>query len=152
MSTDASLRGPALIVLAAYTVGLAVIGFLPVPVDREVGPWIYAIVKAVHSSGGPAWFTYGFIEFVANVALFVPFGVFAGLATGGRRWWLALLAGVAASTAIELVQWLSLPQRVPSALDVFANSLGALLGVCFGYAVLALRLDAGERGPERLSS
>jgi VanZ family protein len=155
MPTDASLRRPALIVLAAYTVGLAVIGFLPVPVDREVSPWIYAIVKAVHSGGGPAWFTYALIEFTANVALFVPFGVFAVFATGARRWWLALGAGVAASATIELIQWLSLPERIPSALDVLANSLGALLGVCFGYAVLALRIDAGARKPnhhDRLSA
>jgi VanZ family protein len=150
MSTDASLRRPALIVLGAYTVGLAVIGFLPVPVDREVSPWIYTIVKAVHAGGGPAWFTYDLIEFSANVALFVPFGVFAVLATGGRRWWLALGAGVAASVTIELVQWLSLPERVPSALDVLANSVGGLLGVSFGYVVLALRVQDGDRRQEPL--
>lgn len=48
--------------------------------------------------------TYTLFEFVANIALFVPFGLL--LAAGWPRtnaWWIILL-GFSASAAIELVQ------------------------------------------------
>lgn len=74
------------------------------------------------------------IEFLANIGLFVPVGVFMLLLFGARLWWLAVAAGIALTSAIEVTQR-SIPGRVSDPRDVVANSAGAVIGV-----VLALVL------------
>lgn len=74
------------------------------------------------------------VEFLANIGLFVPLGVFLLLLVGSRLWWVALAAGIVLTSMIENVQR-SIPGRVPDPRDVAANSIGMLLGV-----VLALVL------------
>jgi len=62
-----------------------------------------------------------------NVLLFVPFGALLVLATRGRWWWGAVLAGFVCSSAIELAQsrWL---EREGDPVDIAANTVGALIG------------------------
>ena len=139
MTIDASMRRPAGVELAIYGTLIAAIGFYPTPVDREATPLIRRVLAALHRHGVPDWFNYHFVEFTANIALFVPFGVLAVFATGRRRVWLAVLAGAGASVVIEVVQWLLLPERFPSGLDVLANTIGTVVGVAIGYGALALR-------------
>lgn len=74
------------------------------------------------------------VEFLANIGLFVPLGMFLLLLVGSRLWWVALAAGIVLTSMIENVQR-SIPGRVPDPRDVAANSIGMLLGV-----VLALVL------------
>ena len=69
------------------------------------------------------------LEIGANVALFVPIGFLAAWWLPRGRRWLGLLAGIALSTCAELAQAAFLPDRVASARDVVANSLGVLLGI-----------------------
>jgi VanZ like family len=139
MPPETSLRRPAAVALAIYGVVLAVVGFFPTPVDRDASPWIRAFVAAVRDHGGPWWFDYGLIEFTANIALFVPFGVLAAFAAGPRRVWLAVLAGASVSVLIEVVQWLVLPERFPSVLDVVANTIGTAIGAAIAFGVQAVR-------------
>lgn len=139
MMIDASMRRPAAVALAIYGTLVAAIGFFPTPVDREATPLIRTVLAALHKRGVPDWFNYHFIEFTANIALFVPFGVLAVFATGRRHVWLAVLAGAGASVVIEGVQWLLLPERFPSGLDVLANTIGTVVGVAIGYGALVLR-------------
>jgi VanZ family protein len=68
------------------------------------------------------------VEFLANVGLFVPVGVFMLLLFGSRLWWLAVAGSVALTSAIETAQR-SIPGRFPDPRDVVANSLGAVIGV-----------------------
>jgi glycopeptide antibiotics resistance protein len=82
------------------------------------------------------WFTFMRIEFMANVAMFVPFGVFFILLLGRRRWWLAIVLGMLMTLGIEGAQQF-IPNRVPDVRDLAANSLGTTAGV-----VLALALTA----------
>ena len=139
MTIDPSLRRPAAISLAVYGVLTAVVGFFPTPVDRGATPLIRSVLAALHRGGVPEWFGYHFVEFSANVALFVPLGVLA-VFTVGRRWaWLAVFAGAAVSLVIEAGQWLLLPERFPSGLDVLANTIGTVVGAVLGYVVLVLR-------------
>lgn len=71
-------------------------------------------------------------EFVANVALFVPWGALAVLALGGRRWMLAAIGAGSLTLAIEIAQ---IPlARISDPRDLVANVLGALLGIAFGAA------------------
>ena len=73
------------------------------------------------------------IEFLANIGLFVPLGVFLLLLVGTRLWFVALAAGVVLTSMIENVQR-QIPGRVPDPRDVAANSIGMLIGVAAGAA------------------
>jgi hypothetical protein len=78
-----------------------------------------------------------------NVALFVPAGLFATLAT--RRPWRVLVALVGLSLLIEVVQDLTY-LGAPDPADLLANALGAALGVIVasGYLSLAARLRPSD--------
>ena len=75
-----------------------------------------------------SWLTYDRAEYLANVALFVPVGVFLLLLFGTRLWWLALGAAITLTSFIETVQR-GIPGRVPDDRDVAANTMGAVLGI-----------------------
>lgn len=74
------------------------------------------------------WVTFLWLEFFANVAMFVPLGVFVVLWFGVRRWWLAPLIGFGLSAAIEIAQLQFLPSRFADPRDLVANTTGAILG------------------------
>ena len=74
------------------------------------------------------------IEFLANIGLFVPFGVFLLLLVGTRLWPVALAAGIVLTSMIEQVQK-SVPGRVSDPRDVAANSIGMFLGVVLAVAL-----------------
>ncbi|CAN7329378.1 VanZ family protein [Microbacterium sp. LjRoot45] len=76
-----------------------------------------------------AWITFDRVEFAANVAMFVPLGVFAVLWFGVRGWWTAPLLGLLASGVIEAAQALFLDSRVADVRDLAANTLGAIVGM-----------------------
>nr|WP_277816585.1 MULTISPECIES: VanZ family protein [Microbacterium] len=78
-----------------------------------------------------AWITYERVEFGANVAMFVPLGVFAVLWFGVRGWWTAPVLGLLVSGMIEAIQLLFLPTRYPDVRDLVANTLGAVVGMLF---------------------
>src|SRR6476469_9814780 len=68
------------------------------------------------------------IEFLANVGLFVPLGVFLLLLVGTRLWLVAFAAGIVITSMIETVQK-SIPGRVSDPRDVAANSFGMFIGI-----------------------
>jgi VanZ family protein len=85
-----------------------------------------------------------------NVALYVPLGLAATVAT--RRPLCSLVSAVTLSTAIELYQ-AGTGLRVGSAADVVSNGLGALLGAGLGAVVLAARrLDTPRDREQRVTS
>jgi glycopeptide antibiotics resistance protein len=81
--------------------------------------------------------TAALVEFVLNVAFFMPVGFVAALLTRRHPVWVWALVGVAISGTIELVQLIALPGRHASLKDVVSNTLGLLLGV--GVVRLARR-------------
>lgn len=83
--------------------------------------------------------TFALVEALANVVMFVPFGLLVGALQ--RRTWLVVAAGCLTSALIETLQLAFLPTRVATLQDVAMNTLGALLGV------VALRLAARRRRP-----
>jgi hypothetical protein len=72
------------------------------------------------------------VEFIANVALFVPLGFLAHTAHKHHASMTiaVLLTGMLASLGIESLQYF-LPDRISSLLDVFANVTGMALGIAF---------------------
>lgn len=76
------------------------------------------------------------IEFVANVALFVPLGLLLRLGLPRATWLGAAVIGGAVSVAIEALQVLG--PRVSDPRDVVANSVGALTGALIAATVAGL--------------
>ncbi|GAA3795910.1 VanZ family protein [Cellulomonas soli] len=115
------LRG----LLALWAVAVVRLTLWPAPAPDDTFDVVRAVIGWFVEHGVPV--TYAGVEAVANVLMFVPFGVLAGLLLT-RRWpVVAIAAGL--STAIELSQRLFLPTRVPTVQDVVLNTLGAGLGL-----------------------
>jgi VanZ family protein len=81
------------------------------------------------------------IEFLANIGLFVPLGIFLLLLVGTRLWMVAFAAGIVITSMIETVQR-SIPGRVSDPRDVAANSFGMFIGIA---VALVLTLPAAMR-------
>jgi hypothetical protein len=73
---------------------------------------IYRVLDALHRRGYLLSLEETQLEFLANIALFVPVGMFLLLLFGTRLWWVALIASFAMTTFIEIAQR-SIPGRVP---------------------------------------
>ena len=114
--------------LIAYFAMLAAVALWPQPVDRPVAGLLRSTLRWLHRSGVPGWVDYGFLESAANVLLFIPLGFLVTRLAGRGFWWLGTAAGLLTSCAIEAAQFLLLPARYPTAADVLANTVGALLG------------------------
>jgi glycopeptide antibiotics resistance protein len=84
------------------------------------------------------------IEFLANIGLFVPLGMFLLLLVGTRLWLVALAAGIVLTSMIEAVQR-EIPGRVSDPRDVAANSIGMFLGIALAI-VLTLPATLRRRG------
>ncbi|TXK19494.1 VanZ family protein [Homoserinibacter sp. GY 40078] len=124
------------VVGALYLVAVAAIAFWPTPVDGVAYEAIQrttAVAPAIRHDG---------IEIVANVMLFVPFGVIGVLIALSRV--VVIAAAAVFSTLIELVQGAFLEQRTASVTDVIANTAGAVVGVLLALAILARRVRASR--------
>lgn len=87
---------------------------------------------------------------IANLAAYVPIGIFARLCLSGggvRDSLIPIAGGTLLSIAIEIVQ-IAIPSRNPSLMDVLLNVAGTSIGVALANAVwlrLAPRLEAAFR-------
>jgi VanZ family protein len=130
--------------LSAATFGyLAVVAWLtlsPQVPDQRDGP-LWQLTLFLHRFSATQWLTFNDLEFVANIVLFVPLGLFFVLLVGKRQWWLALGLAVVLTVGIELVQQF-IPSRVSDVRDILSNSLGAGIGVLITLSVAAARQRA----------
>lgn len=113
---------------ALYLAALACIGFWPTPVERPVSGLLRNFLRVLQEQPLTAGIRSGHVEVAANVLLFVPLGLLIASLLPARRWWLAAVAGLLGSGAIEVVQFLALDQRQAGLRDVASNTVGALLG------------------------
>src|SRR5690606_13057439 len=58
------------------------------------------------------------IEFLGNILMFMPLGLFAALLISKRAWWTLLFLGTIFSAIIETYQALFLPDRFPEWRDL----------------------------------
>ncbi|WP_433861942.1 VanZ family protein [Streptomyces sp. L7] len=145
MPVDRRTRRRATIGLLAYTAFVAAVGLWPTPVDRPFDPLLFRVLGVAAVVGIRPVDAYDVVEFTANVAFFVPPALLVVLIVGLRRWWVAPLAGLLCSVAIEFAQHFLLPARFGTVNDVIANTLGALLGTGIGVLVMVRRrADARE--------
>jgi VanZ family protein len=128
---------------------LAFVGFVtlgPQPLDRGGQHLLWRVLRVFAGHDLTSWITYSRVEFLANVGMFVPIGVFFLLLFGRRFWFVGIIAGVVLTSAIEFSQ-LFIAGRVSDPRDIVANSLGATIGVLVALLVTtpaALR-DRRER-------
>jgi glycopeptide antibiotics resistance protein len=80
-------------------------------------------------------------EVVANIAFFLPYGVFLGLLARRWRWWQAGLLMLGSSLALEVLQH-ALSVGTFDVTDILTNTVGGLLGL--GIVALVRR-----RSPDR---
>ena len=96
------------------------------------------------------------VEFLLNVAAFVPVSLLGSLLWMQTSWrdWTA--GGFAASFLVELVQAVALDGRSATHSDVVANTLGALVGAALGALVAGVLRRASSEGradlPDRLTA
>lgn len=123
--------------LAAYLAAVLVVLLSPVSPEAIVA----AVTAWVRDGLGLAAVRQGWVEFAANVALFIPFGALVVLAM--RRAWIGVVAALLLSAGAELAQML-LPGRLASPRDVLANVLGAAIGAGTIAIVRAVRRRKAE--------
>ena len=85
------------------------------------------------------WFAFVSAEDLANVAMFVPFGVLFPLVLPALRRW-TVPAGVALSSFIELLQLTLLTHRSPTWDDIWWNGIGTVIGFAAFLVAFGLKL------------
>lgn len=135
------LRRVTRVTLSGYIGLVLLITQWPTPPDPYGPGWVRTVLDVLHDAGLPQSVDLALLEALANVAMFVPLGLLLPAATRWRPW-VAVPAGAAFSTLIELSQLAFLPNRVPSIQDVVMNTLGAAVGA---GVVLAVRAHARRR-------
>lgn len=118
---------------AAYALALVAVALWPNHIDSAFDVNRTVAGRWLLDRGCTARETYWLIEFISNVALYLPLGIFAMALFPVLRWWQACAIALAVSATFELLQGL-LPGRTASAQDVVANTLGAAIGA--GLVVL----------------
>ncbi|MGK3952193.1 VanZ family protein [Microbacterium sp. I2] len=133
MRERSTVRRPWVIVgLALYAVAVAGVLLLPVSysgIVNGIGDWLRYDLGIM--SFGSGW-----IEFGANILMFVPLGFLLTLLF--RRPWIGVALAVGASVAAELAQFV-IPSREPASRDIIANTAGALLGAALAWLVIRAR-------------
>lgn len=135
-------RGLVFAITAAYLGFIAWLTLGPQPTNPTSRGFFDAVIDFVNRYAPSLNFNYNDLQFLGNIAIFVPIGFLFVAIVGRRRWWLAVLIGVAMTLAIEGTQEF-LPTRVPDVQDLIANSAGAAIGVLFAIAA------SFARGPRR---
>lgn len=118
-----------LVAFGAYLLLVARITLTPGNPNAEFEGLLGWLVDALTRSGMAHRAAYVVTEAAANVAMFVPFGLFLALLTRHRHRWLAVVVPALTSVGIETTQLALLPDRVATPQDVVMNTLGAALGV-----------------------
>lgn len=131
-------RNASLLLLLAYIGIVAAMTLSPTPLDQGFESAIDKFLGVLHRNGVPEWFGYNKLEFTANILMFVPLGFLLGLALPARIWWVAVLVSPALSIAIELTQAGLLTARFATMSDVFANTIGGLIGTLLAVILRAI--------------
>lgn len=142
------------LVTGAYLLFVAWLTLTPQPLGSREVELIDRVLAALHRRGYVESLTYDRLEFLANIALFVPVGVFLLLLFGAGGWWVAILGSVGLTVGIETAQ-LGIPGRVSDDRDLLANTAGGLIGVLLALVLTlpaTLRRRRRRRGAAVVSS
>lgn len=145
MPRKSGLTIAARVLLLPYLVALSLIVWLPAKSASQVTGIAFAFARFVSDSTGLSLATSNSIfEFLANIALFVPFGLLLAVARPRMNLWWIVLLGFCISAIVELVQTM-LPTRYATVSDVVANTLGAVAGGVLIRVSIAARIRSAPR-------
>jgi glycopeptide antibiotics resistance protein len=133
------------LVTGGYLLFVAWLTLTPQPIGPDQQEFIQRVLDGLHRRGYAETLDYDRLEFLANIALFVPIGVFLLLLFGAGGWWLAAIGSFAMTAVIETLQQ-GIPGRVSDDRDLMANTIGALIGIVIA---LLLTLPATLRRRDR---
>ncbi|MGV2982219.1 VanZ family protein [Microbacterium sp. AGC85] len=119
------------ILLVPYTIALALVVWLPGDQASRVTGIVVRLARSLaYRLDVPFVYTYTVLEFLANIALFIPFGLLLAVAWSWLKTWHLAVLGLVTSGVIEFVQ-LFLPSRFSTVSDLIANTAGAVVGCLF---------------------
>lgn len=150
--TDREQRrvGAPLVLLILYTLFIAAITLTPQQLGTGPGTLIGHALDIFAAHQETSWLTYERVEKLGNVAMFIPFGFFAALHFGRRRWWLGFVFGASFSAAIEIFQGTVLTQtRFATVSDLVTNTLGAGIGALLGLAWMSVWPSRHSKSDDR---
>ncbi|WP_195907774.1 VanZ family protein [Microbacterium gorillae] len=142
-----AVRRPPKSHLRAWVAGVGLLAYLgvvlaatlsPTPLDKGYGGAIDKVLSVGYRNGLPAWFGYAELEFLANVAMFIPLGFLLGLVLPRRGIWVGILLLPAFSAGVEACQAMFLAARFATIGDVIANSIGGWVGLLAAVIIRAL--------------
>lgn len=128
-------RHPVLAILSILYLGF--VGWVtldPSPPNPARHPLLRLALRWFERHEATEWITFDTVEFLANVALFVPIGVLVLLLLGRRWWWVGVVVGLVLTLCIEGAQQF-LPARFPDVRDLVANTAGAAIGALLALLV-----------------
>lgn len=138
-----------LVLLILYTVFIGFITLTPMQLDVSPAGPIGRLLQFFADHQVTSWLTYPLVEKLANVAMFVPFGLLVALHVGRRRWWVGWAVGAAFTCLIEGTQATLLsPTRYATISDLITNTLGAGIGAVLALVLMTLLPPRG--GPEEV--
>lgn len=112
-----------------YSAFVALVTLSPeLPGDGFIKRNVQRALDALHKRGLFEFVEMAEVEFMANVLMFIPLGIFVALLISRRHWWLLFFMGTAISGVIELAQMLFLSERTPDVRDLVSNTIGFLIG------------------------
>lgn len=124
------------ILLLPYAVCLLLITWLPASQAGKVTGMVSYLAhlldpRVPFSIGYPA------LEFLSNLALFVPLGLLLSLGWPRLQWWAVSLIGFTTTVTIECAQW-GIPSRFPAISDIVSNTLGTMIGAAAVLVAVSL--------------
>jgi glycopeptide antibiotics resistance protein len=133
------LRTVPLALLILYTVFIGLVTLTPEQLATGPGSFIAGLLDFLASHRVTAWIDYVILEKLANVGMFIPFGLLVALQLGRRRWWVGWAAGIVFTCLIEGTQATLLsPTRYATISDLWTNSLGAGIGAVLGLIIMII--------------
>lgn len=128
-------RRMTILMLLVYSVFVIVITLTPrMPGSGFVSKSVDRVLASLHARGLFEFVDFYVVEFLGNILMFIPLGIFVALLLSRRHWWLLIFLGTLFSGIIELSQMLFLPGRFPEVRDLASNSMGFLIGAILAVA------------------
>ena len=144
-------RAVLLLFSLVYLAGVAWMTLRPSVYGDGTSQLLWRALDAFARHEETSWITFARVEAAANVAMFVPMGMFTALLLPKRAWWVGVVVGFAATCAIESYQATALSStRFSDPQDILMNTIGAAVGAAFvGLVLPSRRRSRARRGSPR---
>jgi glycopeptide antibiotics resistance protein len=117
----------------------------PYPLETPLLHLILDLVESTKTISFPPRVVIGVIDISANVVLFLPLGALLAALLRRSLWWCGPAFALVLSVLIELTQFIALPDRTGTILDVVSNTCGALIGALLVLVIRSARVHARRR-------